>query len=108
MRDPSEGGSGNRSCTSRCGTSFPMLCRVAFIAILLLVTAAEREQDGGVGPRHRPRRPPSPRKVSGPFHSPTHVPLPRGRSKADKDGDPKSLYEDDMRIVHTGPNPLHN
>ncbi|KAI4369040.1 hypothetical protein MLD38_017532 [Melastoma candidum] len=108
MRDPSEGGSGKGSYTSRCKTSFPMLCLVAFI-ILLLVAAAEGNHDGdGGSPRHRSRRPSSPRKVSGPFHAPKRAPLPRGQSKADGDGDPKLLYEDDMRIIHTGPNPLHN
>lgn len=38
------------------------------------------------------------------FHAPPSQDQPLDIGK----GDPDTVYEDDKRIIHTGPNPLHN
>ncbi|KAI3410271.1 uncharacterized protein J3R85_018877 [Psidium guajava] len=50
-----------------------------------------------------------PRKLKT-FHAVTvHAPSnPSTGELADANGDPDKVYEEDKRIIHTGPNPLHN
>ncbi|KAG2701472.1 hypothetical protein I3843_06G042900 [Carya illinoinensis] len=38
------------------------------------------------------------------FHAPSSTPVQVSATN----GEPDTLYEDDKRIIHTGPNPLHN
>ncbi|GLT36915.1 hypothetical protein SLA2020_112610 [Shorea laevis] len=37
-----------------------------------------------------------------------HAPPPTSGDPAEAEGPPDTVYGDDKRIIHTGPNPLHN
>ncbi|PKI57289.1 hypothetical protein CRG98_022328 [Punica granatum] len=86
----------------RCGM---MLLWVVVISSEVSFLLADHERDD-----HAPLYPPSSRKsrffsTVSVVHMPTSSPPLAGPSV---DPDPNKLYEEDKRIIHTGPNPLHN
>ncbi|KAI4379102.1 hypothetical protein MLD38_005439 [Melastoma candidum] len=121
MRAPLEGGCSRKrggGVGIGIGVPSPAFLLVVVVLFMLLVTVAVDGHDTGSGngwssnPRSHSRRLLSstslPRKVNR-FRAPvTHAKLPRSRGRGDEHREREPLYEDNKRIIHTGPNPLHN
>ncbi|XP_059446625.1 CLAVATA3/ESR (CLE)-related protein 17 [Corylus avellana] len=79
--------------------------------IALYCAAAAHEDTGGRFIRSPPARKERFSETTAPplFHAPSSSTAPAQQLLGGaKNGDPDTLYGDDKRIIHTGPNPLHN
>ncbi|KAG2708419.1 hypothetical protein I3843_05G174700 [Carya illinoinensis] len=110
---PSEGLRARGSTARHAGAStaiFLLWVVLIFTQISLSFAAAHREDTGGRLFRSPPRKErffETPTKTL--FHAPSRTTSTTPAKVVANNGDPReTLYGDDKRIIHTGPNPLHN
>ncbi|KAF8040155.1 hypothetical protein BT93_B2395 [Corymbia citriodora subsp. variegata] len=113
---------GRRHCIGARSAVFLLWVVVVFSAELILLLAVQDKTTRGTTSRSVSPTPTAssdrsaagtvkslPRKAKT-FHPVTvHAPSnASGDELANASGDPDTVYEEDKRIIHTGPNPLHN
>ncbi|GMY18616.1 CLAVATA3/ESR (CLE)-related protein 16-like [Fagus crenata] len=104
MRVPSEGSRARGNTTTTTSSSAIFLLWVILIFTQISLCFAADHEETGWFIRSPPRRE---RFSETPlFHAPSSSISP-GQAVA-TNGDSDTIYGDDKRVIHTGPNPLHN